>query len=243
MPTNDRGEAVAKDKLRTVDLSDADRREELSRAFAILKYTHESASALLEALRVVRKQRHATRGALTDEDQDLLRAMLVMAASGLDSMVKQLIRDLLPILCKSDESVLDGFREFVRRQLRGDAEGHLTTEVAKLFATWLTAESVQSAVIEHYVGELTGDSLQSSEQLLRATGALGLPQKHVDKSVLAPIFADRNRIIHELDIDFDAPRRNRRSRRIGKMIEATNHILALAETLYEAGEAKLGPIP
>lgn len=241
MGTSSRAEAVSDKKVRSLDLTDDDGREELSRAFLILKHTHESADALLDALRVVRERRGAASGALTDEEQDLLRAMLIMATSGLDAMVKQLLRDLLPILCKTDERVRNGLREFVRRQLRGDVDGHPSTQAAALLAAWLTGESVQEAVIEDYVGELTGDSLQSTQQLLRATEALGLDGSLVDRNVLDPIFADRNRIIHELDIDFEAPRRNRRSRRIGEMIRATNHVLALAEALYKAGEAKLGP--
>jgi len=35
-------------------------------------------------------------GEPTDEDEDLLRAMLLFAGSGLDAMVKQLIADALP---------------------------------------------------------------------------------------------------------------------------------------------------
>jgi hypothetical protein len=42
------------------------------------------------------------RGMSTDEEQDLLRAMLVTAAPGLDAMTKQLIRDALPkVVCEA----------------------------------------------------------------------------------------------------------------------------------------------
>lgn len=242
MPPIKKPESVPSDRIRSVVLGEGGRRQELSKAFLILKYTYDSAHALLEALRVMRSQRPATRGSLTDEEQDLLRAMLVMAASGLDSMTKQVIRDVLPTFCKEDPDVLDKFRDFVSRQLRGVAESQVAGDVPKLMAKWLTSESIHDALTEDYVGKLTGGSLQSVDQLFTVTNALGLPESLVGKTTLQPIFKDRNRIVHELDIDFNAPRRNRRNRKKGYMIQATNRLLLLAERLYIACESKLDQI-
>jgi hypothetical protein len=58
----------------------------------------------------------------TDEEQDLLRAMLVMAAAGLDSMLKQLIRDCMPSLVKANPQVREGLEKFVARSIRGEAD-------------------------------------------------------------------------------------------------------------------------
>ncbi len=76
-----------------------------SKAYLILKHTHESSQALLRAYRLLRLVRGINtsgknelkiiRGMSTDEEHDLLRSMLVTAASGLDAMTKQLIRDTL----------------------------------------------------------------------------------------------------------------------------------------------------
>ncbi len=239
MGTNRQGAITRRDSIRTLAVTQPSQNE-LTRAFLILKHTHESASALLRALELVRSQRQASRGALTDEEQDLLRAMLVMSTSGLDAMVKQLIKDLLPIFCRSDQTVLTGFQEFAKRELRGDAEGHLTADVAKLLATWLTGESVQAALVQHYVGKLTGDSMQSAQQLQKAVAALGLSGSLIDRDSVGPIFDDRNRVIHELDIDFEAPNRNRRNRRKNEMVAAANCILELAQNIYSACESKLG---
>jgi hypothetical protein len=222
-----------------MSLPDGNRREEISKAQLILQYAHDSASSLLSALRTVRGQRKATRGALTDEEQDLLRAMLVMAASGLDSVAKQLIRDAIPILCRGDAEVLSKFQTFVARQVRGDGEGHVTNDVAKLLARILTADSAQAALIESYVYSLTGSSLQSADELFKVASALDLPQTLVNKPTLKPIFEARNDIIHELDIDFDAPRRNRNSRRMGLMITYTNELLELTEKVYVECEKKM----
>src|SRR5712691_1458226 len=54
----------------------------------ILETAHDSAGALLKAFDLARTQRGRSAGMSTDQEQDLLRAMLVMAAAGLDGMVK-----------------------------------------------------------------------------------------------------------------------------------------------------------
>lgn len=66
-----------------------------------LDLAHESANEALQAMHSLREQRFkamkATRGGRTsDQDQDLLRAMLVFASAGADAAMKSLIRDALP---------------------------------------------------------------------------------------------------------------------------------------------------
>lgn len=61
-----------------------------SNAYTILCNSHDTASSFLETFEAVRSARNA-RGAPTDEEQDLLRACVVFAGAGLDSMVKQLV--------------------------------------------------------------------------------------------------------------------------------------------------------
>ena len=78
------------------------------KAAIILKVSHESADALLKAFELAQTGRGAPRGMTTDEEQDLLRAMLVMAAAGLDSMLKRLIRDCMPSLVKANPQVREG---------------------------------------------------------------------------------------------------------------------------------------
>ena len=226
---------LSDERVRSLNVEQS-RNHLLERAQLILRYTHDSARALLEALRKVREERGAGRGALTDEEQDLLRAMLVMAASGLDAMTKELLRSALPPLCRNDEDVKTSFRKFVERKLKGDGKG-------KFLSFVLTASNVQEGLIELYVEELTGNSLQSVEALSKAVNALGLSdvfdQEDAQRSELQRVFEERNRIIHELDIDFEAPRRNRRSRRIGHTIQDTNRLLVMAERIYRKCEEKL----
>lgn len=210
------------------------------KAFLILKHAHDSCKALLEALDTVRQDR-AARGALTDEEQDLLRAMLVLAAAGLDASTKQLFRDALKALVKVDPAVADELQKFVARQIRGDPSSVEIVAGHNFLARILVAPSQQTQVIEEYILALTGESLQSTSELMKAASALGISDEPVKtaRSTLDAIFKIRNQIIHELDIDFAAQRRNRHSRTMGQMITHCNKLLMLGQHFIEQVSEKL----
>jgi hypothetical protein len=213
-----------------------------AKARLILTHAHESADAFLDAFAGVRRLRGARSGTSTDEEQDLLRAMLVMAAAGLDSMAKQLIRDSLPDLIQCDPNVREGLETFVARQLRGDSEGGAAASGNRFLARMLVSESQRDQLIEEYILHLTGTSLQSADELMRTATALGLEPGGVgiEKAKLKPIFDVRNKIIHELDINFDHPNRNRESRSQPRLTEYTNNLLEVGEKILDAVQNTLG---
>lgn len=212
-----------------------------TKARLILTHAHESAEAFLDAFGGIRKLRGARSGTSTDEEQDLLRAMLVMAAAGLDSTAKQLIRDSLPELIGCDPKVREGLETFVTRQIRGDPDGGAATSGTRFLARILVSESQRDELIEEYILHLTGSSLQSADELMRTATALGVEPASVgiDKRRLQTIFAVRNKIIHELDINFDHPNRNRESRSQPRMTEYTNTLLEVAESILAAVDRML----
>jgi hypothetical protein len=212
-----------------------------AKARAILQYAHDSAEALLKAFETVRRARHAGRGTSTDEEQDLLRAMLVMAAAGLDSSLKQLIRDCLPDLARMQDSVAGELEKYVVRQLRGDQYDAEVAATPSFLAKLLVAESLRDALLERYILSLTGGSLQSPQELLKVCNALAVDRVSVgiDARNLGPIFTARNRIIHELDINFDTGIRNRYSRSRQSMVDYSNALLEIGEEIIKAVEAGL----
>lgn len=215
--------------------------EACKKAHTILCYAHDSAASLLDAFSVVRKARKA-HGTATDEEQDLLRAMLVFASAGLDSMVKQLIRDALPAVVALHEGALAQLGAFARRRLRG-TDG--AADVAFL-AGLVTSTSPRDGLIAALVDELTGNSLQSAEEVLRAAVHFGMdPTKlPVGPPRMKVIFGTRNRIIHEMDVDFAHPTRNRTIQRRDDMVAMVNDVLALARALLLHVDATLSsPAP
>ena len=85
-------------------------------AFTILRSAHAAASSFLDIFEGTRQTRQA-KGTPTDEEQDLLRAMLVFAGAGLDSMIKQLVRDALSLTIDRSERAEENFRTFVSKRL------------------------------------------------------------------------------------------------------------------------------
>jgi len=230
-------------KLRVAQLHDP-QADACSKAAVILARTHESADALLKAFELAQDGRGTPRGMSTDEEQDLLRAMLVMAAAGLDSMLKQLIRDAMPTLVRANAVVREGLEKFATRSIRGDADSPEPLSGAKFLGRILAAESQQAQVIEEYIRDLTGASLQSAPELAKTAAALGLSKTKVVVERFKEIFDIRNKIIHELDMNLASDRRKRNLRGRESMMKHTNALLEIGESvLQEVGEQLASAVP
>jgi hypothetical protein len=87
-----------------------------------------------------------------------------------------------------------------------------------MIARYLTSPDPRARLIEDYIYELTGSSLQSAEEVQRTAGALGINDAELRKRIsnLRTLFVARNEISHELDLQRpEQPGdRTRRSRRI-----------------------------
>ena len=130
-----------------------------------------------------------------DVDQDLLRAMVVFAGAGLDSALKQLVRDAFPPLIDQGDSD-------ARKAFEGFAENRLSDNRA--IARLLISESPRQGVIDQLVEERTAGSLQSWEELTKVAGYFGVvDQIPHGKTDLKPAFDCRNLIVHELDVDIE----------------------------------------
>jgi hypothetical protein len=216
------------------------------KARLILRYAREARNAFQESCDKSRGDRRRTGGALTAAEQDLLRAMLVFAAAGLDSLVKQLIRDAFRYLAARDKAVRAELETFAVRQLRGDlsADESEAASGRKFLARVLVAPTPLLGVTEQYITDLTGESMQSSEQLFKAVKALGIEPAalDLDAAKLKEIFDARNEIIHEMDIVLESrvpQARKRRSRTVEQMTDGADYLLDVAEWLIQAVEAKL----
>lgn len=91
-------------------------------------------------------------------------------------------------------------------------------------------------MIQDFVDDLTSDSMQSVEQLLGACSVLGIQDREMTRLVksLGGAFGIRNRVIHEMDINFSVRNRNRNSRTRASMVEETNRVLKVAKAIVEA---------
>lgn len=208
---------------------------EVNKAFTILCNTHNASSSFLDIFDTVRKTRR-TRGASTDEEQDLLRAMLIFSASGIDSMIKQLIRDALPSIINKERGAKEVFKSYIEKKIIKSNQID-----SKLLAAALIEREPRTFLIQELVLDLISNSLQSKDELLKAASFFDIPSLEFtsDFNLLKNIFNARNQIAHEMDIDFDQPTRNRRSRRRADMVKYTNEVFRIAEVFLKKVDSKL----
>lgn len=162
--------------------------------------------------------------------------MLVFACAGLDSMLKQLVRDALESTIERNPKANANFKTFVSRELSKQDRPD-----SKLLAEILTSGNPRSLLIGHLVDDLTSRSLQSKDQVLGAASFFDIPSEEVTNDIkgLERIFRCRNEISHEMDIDFAQPNRNRRPRSRNDMIANTKAILQVSGKLLKAADKRL----
>ncbi len=170
----------------------------------IYEYTHESATSLIAAFTAAKRERKNPRGALPAAEQDILRAALIMCCAGMDATIKRAITDCLGALSETNDDVRKGFEKFISRQIRGGSQADEASSAAGFLASVLADTQPRQRLVQAYVENLTGESLQSVDQLFKAIAALGLGNEKIaiDKPRLKHIFQVRNLIIHELDIEW-----------------------------------------
>jgi hypothetical protein len=204
-------------------------------SYSILERASDSAEALFQAFETVRSVRGAT-GTPTDHEQDLLRAAFVFASAGLDSMVKQLVRDTLHLAITKDMGARAQFAAYVQSRLRRadqiDFRFLAETLAAPTIATYLESEPIK---------DLTRGSLQSKDELLRVAAyfAIGADEVTKDPKHLQTVFSARNEIVHEMDILFGQTNRGRRQRKRSTMRNYTTVVLSAAVCFYSAVEKRL----
>ena len=194
--------------------------EELWNAHTVLQRTFWTASSFLTIFDTRLGERG--RGAPSDEDYDLLRAMLLFTCAGIDSMMKHIIREALEVVIERVEKAEDNFRDFVQRRLLASTEFS-----PALLTRVLTSGDPRRALIEELVRDLTSQSLQSKAQILKCGSFFDLRSDDLiaDMLLFEDICRARNEIAHEMDIDFDQPTRSRKTRPRQRMVENTQAVL------------------
>jgi len=144
-----------------------------ARAYQIFQTTFRTCESFLNSFIQVRKDRHA-QGTPTDLEQDLLRAMLVFACSGLDSMIKQLIPDALPTVIDKNEGAELQFRGFIEKKIGNDQKLGM-----EIMALSITSRTPREHTLNRFIAALTQDSLQSKDQIYQITSMFDIASKDV----------------------------------------------------------------
>lgn len=182
---------------------------------------------------------------LTDEQenqkQDLLRAIILFSCSGIDSIVKQLVHDTLDYVIEHDEGAFNQFKAFTAKKL---TEKNETGINSNLFADLFTCENPKQTLKDVLKKELTSNSLQSSDELLKVGAYFNIKSDNLVKGremhkKLRNIFIARNQITHEMDVDMTSPIFKMRNRTYEEINDYSNFMIDLAEKYIELVSKKL----
>ena len=200
---------------------------ELKNSHIIIEGAFDIASSFLTLFDESRRNSNTT-DAPADKEQDLLRAMLVFACAGLDSMLKQIVRDALGKVIDSREGANVQFKRYIEKRL--SRQGALDQ---KFLSDILTRPDPRNGLVEELVNEITSKSLQSKDQILRTASYFDIESDRIASKpeFLDEIFNCRNQISHELDVDLEQTNMDRRPRQKDRMIEYTKEILKLANNI------------
>lgn len=204
-------------------------------AYLILCSAHKTASSFLEIFINTQEAQQSVNNS-TDEEQDLLRAMLVFASAGLDSMVKQLVSDALPKVIENDRGAESLFKQFIERRL--NREEKLDN---RFLANILGDTNPREVLLDELINNLTSQSLQSVDQLLKTAAFFNIESRKIceDPNLLRQVFQMRNQISHEMDVDFNQASGNRKPRTKEQMVDATTTLFRISEKFLQEVDSRL----
>lgn len=185
-------------------------------AYRLLEGAHKSVKGLFDvATRLAEARRSANRenrGRLAQEEEDVLRAALVLTSSGLDASMKRLVNDVgRALIPRAGTSARLQYEQYLNSELTASP---VSTGVHESVISTNPTEKLLS----HYLAERTKASFQGSRDLkTRVRNTLGIPNLAVPDArvdALDDFFVARNRIVHDMDYQVasgDSMARNRRS--------------------------------
>lgn len=220
----------------------------LKNSQAVFEYTKEAVSNFYKIFQIIRG---GSAGTTTHNEQDLLRAMLVFACSGLDAVAKQLVKDSLQRIIELDKTgnaARQEFQKFVERSIKKgpsfEADGKATSINAGFVAHILISDNPQIELIKSLQKDLCSNSLQSQDQLLKVAGYFAITKDQIlnEPEITQKAFDIRNDIIHLMDVDLNARSQGRKNRKVRgerDMVKYTKNILDIGSRFINVVADKL----
>jgi len=211
---------------------------EAARASEVYEYAFASVQSFIALFQAEKTRRGNRRGILPQTEQDLLRAALTFTCAGLDAVLKHAIKDCLTPILNKDPEVEKRFAEFIERKISPTTTGNVGL---RFLAQVLAKPDTWSALVDSYIGFLVGSSLQSEDEVFKVCAALGIDPASLNlkRGSHRHIFAIRNEVIHEMDIDLAARPGKRNTRGQQDMLNAINQTLKLARQFVVAVDQKI----
>ncbi|MFJ4075958.1 hypothetical protein [Curtobacterium sp. NPDC089991] len=186
------------------------------------------------------------RGRLTDPEQDVFRSAVVFAGAGVDTTLKQALRDAAPLQASFSK---EGRAQF-QRWVTGYIQQSNAVDAKKVSALLIAEPNPARELQRLYIEQLTDHSLQSQDQVKATLVALGLEGSKAlfrDSSVVNPLFKARNEIAHAMDMTDHAARgvgdRTRNDRKIETYVNICHAGLDYCQRVLNALQTSLDDNP
>lgn len=186
----------------------------------------------------------AVRGKFTGEAQDCLRAALLFSGAGLDTALKRLAAEAIPMLVESDKDVAKRLEEFAEKRISDAAGNASPKELIRLLLG--SGAGPRDVMVKRWIDSLEASSAQSAERVSEIASAVGVVSSDLRKriaptktrsSMLEKAFIARNQIAHELDVTKpeEAARKRlesiRQYRNVDDMISLCQEILDVTQDI------------
>ena len=208
----------------------------LNKAYKLLEYGIDSVNNLYE-LYHKRGERVRT-GAPYQQDQDILRSMLVMAGATLDSSIKRVIESSYQTLMRTGDKSKEYARKYVIRKI----VKNLDKEGADHLAEVLLSDRPADIITKHIIDDSTGESLQSMSKIYEVSDMLGVALKGHEKFTeddLRDAFDARNEIVHEMDAQLKKKGWHRRRRKKDDIFRYSRLLLDVTEMFLHSVDSRL----
>ncbi len=210
------------------------RSREATDAWRILKYAQQSARNFLETF-----DDRAGLEMPGDEQQDLLRAMVVAAGAGLDAATRALCRHALPqLLHGGDTQATHHASEYMKGRLR-EQSAELTA-LGAVFRSDPPRVSVHTLIVEDMTSrDLTVGRLRSVANQFAPPFPVGPSDDPLARQPIADAIACRNTIVDEMDLNPAGGAHERFQRRRDEMVEHVNALLGCGFAFVDHVDGKL----
>jgi hypothetical protein len=200
-------------------------------AYKFLEGAHASVNSLLDALEVVRGAKRGesdeTRGRLSNDETELLRAAIVFTSSGLDATLHRLVRDALPLLAvDTSKGSYVKFTNYRRDEVRKAAMPR------QEFVDAVLSDDPLDAMMKDWVEDRARGSYQGTSDLKkRVREPLGISKDSIEDTridSLGTFFKARNQVSHDMDYKSPDSGTARNIRRLGATISECDSVFSLA---------------
>lgn len=180
-----------------------------------------------------------TKGVATHVQQDVLRAMLVLAGATLDACLGLGVKAALPVLYRFHPGCSKSVKRLIGDRLDASRKGTDTSSQFPSIAhgdivNALFAESLET-LLRTLANQLGSKGLQDEQSVKRVLELCGIDHKPFWNSDVAGALEARNKIIHELDARPEAPtapgQRTRTPRKRRDMEKSARVLLQLTDSL------------